>query len=147
DTSKAGNYVVTYTVTNTANISSNVTRNVEIVAPATKAVPVKIYGFSPKGKQDEILNFGFDVEVAGDTALSVSSLNKTAVTITILDPSGEEIFRESFSANTTRNFKAAVGNHTAQVLITTANGNTSFGLNITTPGGTSLIFPKAEVTR
>jgi len=147
DTTKAGNYTVTYTVTNTANLSSSATRKVEIVASEARTVPSRAFSFSPKGKQDETLNFGFDVDVAGDVALSVSGFNKTTVTITILNPSGAEVFKESFSANATRNFKATAGNHTAKVLITAANGNTSFGLNITTPGGTSLVFPKDEVTR
>jgi len=147
DTTRAGNYTVTYSVTNTANLSSSVTRRVEIVAPTTRTIPTKMFSFSPKGKQDESLSFGFNVDVAGTVAVSISGLNKAAVTVTILNPSGTEVFRESYSANATLNFDAPVGNHTAMVLITSANGNTSFGLNITTPGGTSLVFPKAEVTR
>jgi hypothetical protein len=144
---KSGNYTVTYNVTNTAGLSSSVTRRVEIVAPESRIVPGRTYSFSLKGKQGETLSNGFNVDVAGNVVISVSDLSKTTVSITILDPAGREVFKESFTANATRNFKAATGNYSVRTSIAAANGNTSFGLNITTPGGAALVFPKPEITR
>jgi PKD repeat protein len=147
DITKAGNYTVKYTVTNTAGLSSSVMRYVEIVAPQTQIVPGKTFVFSPKGKQGESVIYSFDVDIPGDVTLTLSSLNKTSIIITILDPAGREVFKDTLNSNTTRNFNATIGNHTARVLITEANGNSSFGLRIATPGGLKQVYPKVEVPR
>ena len=145
DTTKAGNYTVTYTVTNSAGLSASITRQVRVIAPEVRTVPGATYNFAPKGKQGEQFNYNFAASAAGAASLTVTVPNKTTTTVTIKNSQGEEVFRETFTASATRSFQALPGGYTVNVKIDAANGNTTINLGIATPGGTELYFPLPEI--
>ena len=145
DISKAGKYTVRYSVTNSSGLSSSITRNVEIVAPATRDVAGKSYTFSPKGKQGEKFTYSADVIVAGNVTMTFTVPNNTSINVVVTNAAGQSVFNDSLSANATRNFDAAQGNYTIAVTYITANGNTTSGIVVATPGGTETYFPKPEV--
>ncbi|MCL2797684.1 MAG: S8 family serine peptidase [Firmicutes bacterium] len=147
DTSKAGNYTVKYTVTNTESQSASVTRNVEIIAPQTRAATGKAFSFAPKGKQGENFNYSFDASISGSAALTLSGLNKVTALITVKDAAGKEVYKNTASANGTFNFNVTAGKYTVSVTLVEANGNASFSMNLSTPGGTETYFAKAEITK
>jgi len=147
DTSKAGNYTVKYTVTNTEGQSASVTRSVEVVAPQTRAAAGKAFSFTPKGKQGESFTYSFDASVSGSAALALSGLSKTTALITVKDAAGKEIYKNTISANGTFNFGVTQGKYTIAVSLVEANGNASFTMSLSTPGGTETYFAKAEVTK
>jgi len=147
NTDVAGHYTVVYTVTNSAGLSASVTRNVEIVAPVTQTLPGASFSFAPKGKQGESFTYNIAVAAAGNTSLTVTVPNKTAVQVTINNGSVPVVYTERFEANASRSIPGLSGDYTVKVEFVAANGNTTVNLGVTTPGGTQLVFPKPEVTR
>lgn len=118
------------TITATTSNGLTATCVVTVTVPTTKT-----FMFSPKGKQGADFTYNYDAAATGNTAFTVNVPNKSAVTISVIGPSGNVVYTETVnSATVTRNIAtAATGKYTVKMVIKTANGNTKVDLKFVTP--------------
>lgn len=144
DTSRPGNYEVTYSVTNSAGLSASVTREVRVLVPQ-ETISRTPYSFSGQGKTGATNSHYAEVEAAGEMELTVSGLNKMTLSVSVIDGSGAEVFSEIFTGNGTRTFQISEGGCQIRTEIVTAKGKSTYKISLLAPEVTTVEFEEEEV--
>lgn len=144
DTSRAGNYQVTYSVTNSAGLSASAVRQVRVLAPQ-ETISRTPYSFSGQGKAGSSNSYSATAEAEGEMELTVSGLNKATLAVSVRDSGGSEVFSEVFTGNGTRTFWVPEGACRVEASIVTAKGNGKFGLSLLMPEVVTVEFEEEEV--
>jgi hypothetical protein len=132
DTSRAGNYSITYAVTNSAGLSASITRQVRILSP-TETITRRPYSFSVNGKVGASSAQNITADAAGIMAISVTVANKTSGAVTIHNNAGVEVFSNTFSGNGKQDVWLEEGAYTITGTIAEGNGNTNFKMDLLMP--------------
>jgi uncharacterized protein YjdB len=87
--------------------------------------------FTNKGKAGESFSNSMNVLYNGQATITVPGLDsKTSLTLSIRNPGGTEVFKETFNSGTSKNVILTAGNHTLTTKIDSANGNVSARVDI-----------------
>ena len=140
-----GSYQVTYAVTNSAGLSAEVSRQVRMLPQEEKYGPRTPYNFNDQGKSGASFSHRITADADGIMTLTVGSLNKTTVTISVAGDSGYNEFDETFDGAGKRDFWVSEGNYTVTMQIDSTNGNTKIDYSLLTPETIMLVFAETAV--
>ena len=140
----AGTYTLTYSITSpTTNLTSTTTRNVRIVSPTERRDPRTSYGLSGQAKQGaKVTHTGIVSSSLGFIDVNVTTLdNKTVIAVELIDTVSKKVaLKDSFSAAGKKQYKIDAGKYDFVVTLTTANGNSKYGISLLMPEAAPVLF-------
>ncbi|MCL1835405.1 MAG: DUF5011 domain-containing protein [Oscillospiraceae bacterium] len=148
DRNRAGTYSLSYQVTNSAGLSATATRTVRILSPSESRSPRQTYNFSGQGKAvstDTHKNVVADD--AGYMDFGVTSLDKNmTIVVEIKDQNtGAVVFSNTYTSVGGTQFWVDEGVYSVSVTISSANGNSKYGIKVITPEVIYMTFAEEEV--